>query len=493
MCFDLSPPFGVCGKSFTFDYPLDILIGVERRFETAFANFKESDEMPEKESNLPQSDFMIEKIKERPISRRKLLRRTLITVAMAVIFGLVACFTFFALEPVLSNWMNPKETLPPVYFPEEKEEMSPEEMMSDNIPPEASPSPNGNPENPEGITLSEEQIQNIFAAVRLDLTNYGQLYSALSDYTAELKKSMVTLTGISSRVDWFNDINESAKRSSGIIIANNTKELLILADFSPLEDAQRLNVTFYNGAETTAELRQRDATTNLAVLSIPLEVLSENFLNDLAIAKIGSSNYINLTGTPVVALGNPMGTNNSVGYGVITSDSAQSYETDVNYKLLQTDIVGSPAADGVLFNLRGQVLGIITCGHNGEGMQNLITAYGISDLKRRMEKLSNQDPFAYAGIYGMSVSLSVHKALDMPYGAYVKEVVMESPAMRAGIRQGDVIIQMNEIEIKNFSDYVSFIELQKPEKEILVKVMRQSQNEYKEMNLKIILGELPKK
>ena len=78
--------------------------------------------MAENETNS-QSDFMIEKIKERPINKRKLILRTLTTVLLAIIFGLVACFTFLALEPVLSRWMNPKEELPKVYFPEEKEEM----------------------------------------------------------------------------------------------------------------------------------------------------------------------------------------------------------------------------------------------------------------------------------------------------------------------------------------------------------------------------------
>ena len=88
--------------------------------------------MPEKDPNV-QSDFMIEKIKERPINKGKLVRRMLLTAAMAVIFGLVACFTFLALEPVLNKWMNPEEELPKVYFPEETEEMSPEEMLLESI------------------------------------------------------------------------------------------------------------------------------------------------------------------------------------------------------------------------------------------------------------------------------------------------------------------------------------------------------------------------
>lgn len=445
--------------------------------------------MAEKEPSA-QSDFMIEKIKERPISKTRLFRRTVITVAMAVIFGLVACFTFLALEPVLSNLMNPKEEPPQIYFPEETEEKSPEDMLSDNNTPSNPSEPADVPEESEEIVLEEEQIQKILSEVSLNLENYNQLYSALAEYAQTLQKTMVTLTGISSRVDWFNDVNESVNRSSGVIIANNTRELLILTDFTPLEKAQRLNVTFYNGAETTAELKRKDSTTNLAVVSVPLESLPPDFLESIKVAVTGSSNYRNFVGKPIIALGSPMGTSNSVGYGVITSISGQASATDVNYTLLQTDIAGSPAAGGVLFNLQGNIVGIITNDHSGSGMQNLITAYGITDLKKRMEKLSNDIPFAYAGMYITSVPLGAHKALNVPYGAYVKEVIMDSPAMKAGIRQGDVVIQMNDLDVKNVSDYITIMNLQKPGETISIKVMRQAQNEYKEMNLQITLEEL---
>ena len=53
-------------------------------------------------------EFLIEKIKEKPVNKKKLIRRTIITVSMAVIFGSVACVTFLVLEPVISNWLYPE-------------------------------------------------------------------------------------------------------------------------------------------------------------------------------------------------------------------------------------------------------------------------------------------------------------------------------------------------------------------------------------------------
>ena len=439
--------------------------------------------MAEKDPNT-QSDFMIEKIKERPLSRRKLVRHMLLTVTMAILFGLVACFTFLALEPVLSNWMNPKEELPHIYFPEEEEEMAPEDMLAENIP---SSSQEGSGEE---AGLEPDQIKEILSDVRLDLADYRQLYAALAEYSEVLEKSMVTVTGISSSVDWLNDINESTNRAAGVIIANNTRELLILTSYTPLSKAELLKVTFSNGAETTAELKQKDPSTKLAVITVALEGLPKDFLESISIAVPGSTNYRKLEGTPVIALGIPMGTPNSVGYGMITSSSGQAQVADASLKLLQTDICGSQKASGVLFNLQGQMIGIITTEHNSSDMSNQIVAYGISDLKKRMEKLSNDQPFAYLGIYGVSVSVTAHEGLGVPYGAYINKVDMNSPAMRVGIRQGDIIVGIDEKEIKDMNDFIYGLSIAKPDQSVKITIMRQAQNEYKEMILDLVYGEL---
>ena len=187
--------------------------------------------MAEKDPNA-QSDFMIEKIKERPINKGKLVRRMLFTAAMAVLFGLVACVIFLSLEPVLSRWMNPEKELPKIYFPEETEEMSPEEMLiespQETVAPPNSPVVRGPEEmDPFAPELTEEQIRDILSQIQLDQINYRQMYNAMSEYARQTQKSMVTLTGITSRVDWFDNVNEMKNRASGIIIVNNTKELMI--------------------------------------------------------------------------------------------------------------------------------------------------------------------------------------------------------------------------------------------------------------------------
>lgn len=436
-----------------------------------------------------QSDFMIEKIKERPINKKKLLRRTVITAAMAVIFGLIACFTFLVLQPVINNWLNPEEEPQIVVFPEDPEEMSPEEMLAENMEQEKQ-NQQQTVSAPEGTALSQEQLLEVISNITFDLDNYKQMYNSLSIYVEELNPCMVTVTGITSNIDWFNNVQESQCQASGVIIANNGRELLVLTDYTPLENAESLKLSFHNGTEVEADLKERDADTNLAVLSVELIKLDRSLVNnELKIASLGSSNVKNIVGTPVVALGRPMGTAGSLGYGMITSVGTTFSDADTNYKLVQTDITGSQNAGGVLFNLHGQVIGIITNKQGGSDMKNMITAYGITELKKRIEKMSNGEKMPYLGICGVDVTKAVSEELGVPQGAYIMEIEMDSPAMQAGIQQGDILVDMDGKKITSYSEYTSSLMQKKADDIVILTIMRQVQEEYKEMEFEITLTE----
>ena len=440
--------------------------------------------MPEKEQNN-QNDFMIERIKERPINRKKLLRRTILTAAMAVIFGLIACFTFLVLEPVISNWLYPEEEPQIVVLPEDLEEMSPEDMLAENLPTE-SPVPE---EEQEGVVLEKEQIDAILSGVVLDRQNYKEIYAALSNYVTELNHYMVTVTVVTSNIDWFNNVQESKSQTSGIIITDNGKELLILTDASYLSSAESLTLTFYTGDQVDAQIKQTDSYTNLAVLAVSLEDLPVGMKKEkLAYPVLGSSNT-KLLGMPVIAMGSPMGTSNSIGYGMITSASSTYSVPDRNYKIIQTDIIGSQNASGVLFNLDGQVVGIITGNKSGSDMKNIIYAYGITEMKKIIEKLSNGSEIAYLGISGLNVTPEASGELGVPLGGFVKKMDMDSPAMLAGIQQGDVIINIDGRNISTFNEYTNIVMQLEPGKTIEMTVKRKSQDEYKEMKFTMEAGE----
>lgn len=446
--------------------------------------------MPDRQE-INQDNFMIEKIKQRPINKRRLVRRTLITVSMAVIFGLIACFTFLVLEPVISNWLYPEEEPEAIIFPEEPEEMLPEEMLEEYIQPSPSPSPVPEEQTqPESVELDENQIQQVLDRVVLDMGDYRQIYSILSDYVKELNQYMVVVTGTKSDTDWFANVYESKNETTGIVIGNNGKELLILTDYSSVKRAEHLTVTFSNGVQADALMMQYFQDGNLAVLCVSLNVLSQDMQpEDIYVASLGSSLQRNLVGSPVIAIGSPMGSSGSMGYGIITAAGSQVTLADMNFQLLTTDIYGSQSAGGVLFNTSGQVMGFITTGKTGSDMRNMISAYGISELKQIISRLTKGDRIPYLGILGVDVPKEANEQSQVPFGAYVREVEMDSPAMLAGIQSGDVIVGIDQQSVTKMGDYTNYLLKINVEDTVTLQVMRQSQGEYKELAFEVTVGE----
>ena len=351
-------------------------------------------------------------------------------------------------------------------LPEDQEEMLPEEMLAENQPTE-SPSPEP---SEEGVVLEPEQIEEILSGVVLTKQNYKELYAALSEYTAELNRYMVMVTAVTSNIDWFSTVQESRNQTSGVIVDNNGKELLVLTNASPLRSAESLILTFYNGQQTNAQIKQQDSYTNLAVLSVALTDLPEELREKEEIyPEIDFTVSEKQPGTPVIALGSPMGTGNSIGYGMITSTSIPYSVPDRNYRILQTDILGSQNGSGVLFNLDGQVVGIITGNKSVSDMKNVIYAYKTGDLKRILENLLNGKELAYLGISGVNVTPEASGDLGVP-------------AMLAGIQQGDVITNIDGRGISTFNEYTGIVMQLEPGTTVEMTVKRKSQEEYKEMN-----------
>lgn len=444
--------------------------------------------MPELPQNNQNEFILIEKIKERPINKKRLARRTMTTVFMAVIFGLIACITFMFLESVISKYMYPDEKAQLVVFPEDEEEMSPEEMLSGNMQQENQV--NQLQDQVDSTEVPMDQIQEMISEITLGRENYKQLYYAMSYYVEDLKKSMVMITGVSSNVDWFNNIEERKHQSFGVIVAENGKELLILADCNSVKDSESLTLTFYNGVTMDARIKEIDSVTHLGVIAVDLQVLAEKMpLEKVIIGKLGTSNVQTIVGTPVVALGNPMGVSDSLGYGIVTAVMEQRDVADTEYKFLQTDIMGSENGGGVLFNLEGEIIGMITANRSNIGMKNMITAYGISELKKPVEKMSNGVKMAFLGICGVNVTREVNQESGVPLGAYITKVEMDSPSMRAGIQQGDVLVSINEISVSGYSEYTKAMVHLEPGQTVKLLIKRQAPGGYKEMKFDVVLGE----
>ena len=415
-------------------------------------------------------EMIKERMKERPINRKKLMRRTVITVSMAIIFGVFACFTFLVLEPVLSNLLYPEPAPEEIVLLEELEEILPEDMLLTEEKPE-----------PETTIQIEKYVLDI-------MDTYDSTYEELYKIVQNFRKSMVTVTEVSQDVDWFNNAYENKGQYSGMVFANSKTQFFILVDSLDIEQAEEITVTFQDGSSAPGEYVEHDMNLGLSVIAVNMKDISEGTMDVIGVANLGSTRSMSLMASPIIVLGKPYGTTESVAYGMVTTEDSILNLTDCNYELLTTDIYGSEDATGFVISTAGHVLGVINQEHNADETKNLISFVGITELRRTLERMCNEKEAPYLGIEGMDVTEEANMQQNVPLGAYVTEIVMDSPAMKAGIQSGDIITAIDEMPILSFSQYVEVLSNYAPEETVDVQIRRQGANEYREISIPIILG-----
>lgn len=429
--------------------------------------------MKQPEQNEQEFAFIKEKIKDKPINKKRLLIRMGYNLLCAVIFGAVACFVFVFLRPYLEEWFCPPEestiSIPRDDVPEEEED-------AENLQEEEEPEPE--PEN-QTVVVREE----------LEIEDYQALQNKLYAIGKQANKSVVTVTGVTSGIDWFNTPYENENRAAGIIIGNNGQELLILTEKKVIADAQAISITFADNTMVSAALKKYDGNTGIAVIGVPLTEIPETVMEQVVIASLGNS-YMIEQGTTVLAIGSPLGANYSILCGTITSSRNEVSTIDRNYTIFTTDIVGSASGSGVLINLKGEIVGLVLQDYSSSSDRNTITALSISELKQVIEDLSNNRDIPYVGLRLSTVTDDIADEYKIPKGVYVKSVVMDSPAMAAGIQEADVIVKINGEELVNVEQYNQRIYALNPEDVITISVKRQSGEEYVELDCTATAGVL---
>ena len=416
--------------------------------------------------NASSQDFIKERIKARPVNKAKLMRRMAGTILSAILFGFVFCLCFIFLESKIDDFLHKDDNISYIEFTEDivEEEMLPENMLTDE-------------QQESGEVLDEA----------LDITDYQQMQSALAALADKVRRSVVSVTGISTENNWFENSYENKSFTSGLIVADNGQQYLILVKATSIQKAENIVVIFYNEKQAAGTLIQVDGQSGYGVVAVDKSNLSEVDTENITVAKLGSSNLSPILGSSVIALGNPVGTGEGICYGNVTSVGKALNLVDSNYKIMTTDIYGSTQASGILVNMNGQVIGIIDNSYNSIDLKNVVSAIGISEMKPLIENLSNDMPIPYMGVKGVSVTTGVNANYGVPLGAYVTNVSMDSPAMLAGIQSGDVITEFDGIEIHTFSDLTKAILKSDKDKKIKVKLERETINGYSDVTVKVTL------
>ena len=438
--------------------------------------------MPHKE----EVHFIREKIKDKPLNRKKILYKGIATIGYAILFGVVSCLVFCVLRPIMEPWFEPEQDQW-VGIPKDtrQDDTRADDASSDS---EAESHTDGEEKNQD---QEKEEQPPVYVTEKKEMTldDYQILQNQLYRIGNQVNKSIVTVTGVKEDMDLFDSPYEATGQASGLIIGNSRKELLILTEYSVIEDVEAIRVTFINDETLDAKLKRYDGNTGIAVLGVPLESISDTVMNQIEIAVLGNS--LNLRqGKMVVALGSPLGTNYSILTGNITSVTNTITTSDFIYTVFTTNIVSNTKGNGVLINTDGEVIGLFLKSPNIQKEQNTLTAVSISELKEIIELLSNGVNVPYIGIKGNTVTDDMSQEYEIPKGVYIKEVVVNSPAMTAGLQNGDVIEAVDGKKIQTMEEYQQILLTLNRGDEVKITVNRQGARDSKKYNCVVEVGVL---
>ena len=312
------------------------------------------------------------------------------------------------------------------------------------------------------------------------------MYQQLIQIGNQAEKSLVNISVLSMDTDWFDEIYTSQSTVSGVVIGDNGLELLILTGYEEVRGGESLQITFFDRTTAAGTLKNYNKNTGLAMISVNLSDISDSTKGVIQYANLGSSKTTR-NGEPVIAVGNPAGVYGSVLFGNLTSVTQTAGIYDGSYTVLTTDMAKADNSSGVLINWDGKIVGIIQNRCEVNGQENMIQAYGISDMKEEIEHLSNSQDLVYMGIIGADVTTTISEQEDIPVGVYVSEVAMDSPAMAGGIQPGDIITSMSWQQVTNLKDVRSILLKCSNGQNIQVVCQRPDKDGYQELEVTVQL------
>ncbi|WP_410072338.1 S1C family serine protease [Anaerostipes sp.] len=320
----------------------------------------------------------------------------------------------------------------------------------------------------------------------------------LSGVSSNVMPSIVSITGKfeTTSQSWFGQTqsSESEGVGSGIIIGKKDGKILIATNNHVVVDAKSLSVGFVDGKSASATIRGTDSDADLAVVEVNTKDMKASTLKKIAVITLGDSSKLK-TGERAIAIGNALGYGQSVTGGYISALNRQVQLTDKTMTLIQTDAAINPGnSGGALLNSKGELIGINTVKYSSEDVEGMGYAIPINTAKPIINKLikneaTSESEQAYLGVSGQTIDSSMASQFDMPSGVYVQQVIKSSPAQKAGISAGDVIVSIDGSNVSTMDGLKEKISNLKAGKKVKIVVKRQNQmGTYEKKTLTVTLG-----
>lgn len=411
------------------------------------------------------------------------------TVALAVLFGLVASAVFLSVSFVAGKYLKTDE---------KSTHLETTQSVAGTVTDNGSDGENGaDTESGNGTVASVAQ---------------ASMPSVVAITTVSVQE-IPSFFGYGSRQ------YKSAATGSGIIVGDNDEELLIATNNHVVDGASTLSVCFIGNdvmnAETetenaddtgdlnledavSARIKGTDSDNDLAVIAVKKADIPEDTLSEIKIAQIGSSEDL-VVGQQVVAIGNALGYGQSVTSGWISAlNRTISTEDGTNSSgLIQTDAAINPGnSGGALLNMKGELIGINSAKYADSTVEGMGYAIPISRAKPILEDLMNRqtremvstEEKGYLGVVLSNLTTEAIQMYDMPEGAFVRGVEEKSPAEKGGICKGDIIVKFDGQSVTSGDDLLEKLQYYKSGEKIEAVVARATDGEYQESTVEITLG-----
>jgi len=252
-------------------------------------------------------------------------------------------------------------------------------------------------------------------------------------------------------------IQETASLGSGVIV--DARNGLILTNHHVVEDAYEIKVTLTDGREMQAEVIGRDPDTDIALIHVAGENLVALPLADSSRLRVGDF---------VVAIGNPFGLGQTVTSGIVSALGRSGLGIESIEDFIQTDAsINLGNSGGALVNLRGELVGINTAiyGSGNQGSIGIGFAIPINLARDVMSQLIDHGEVRRGrlGAQGQDLTEQLAQAfgIERSRGFIVTQIESGSPAYRAGLEVGDVIVGANGKPIRSSRDMHNLVGLQR--------------------------------
>ena len=414
----------------------------------------------DKKASSENYSFIKETIKEQPTDRKRLAVKFLTAAVCGVIFGACAAGTMALIVPKALERFGtaPDQKAVVTLTPSVKAE-------------QVTPTPEA----------TEQEKTSASTAWQNDLSD------GMSQIAEEPRRALVRISAAGEDSDLLDDSFLEYGDEEGFVFLKNSEAFYILTVSDQMQEADKFTVTFSDGTVTDGILCKKDLRTGFFVIKVPFTSVDEETQEKIPAAPLVAADDMKQTES-VIAIGSPSGDYDSLMGGTITSVTGTLKVADEEYGMLTTDMVGSEEGGGILLNSSGEVAGIIW--NQEEDRTNVIRAVETAQLRPLLESMANGDDICYIGIMGATISSYQSENLDVPRGVYVDAVDEDSPAMTAGIQNGDILHALDGQEVQSMEEYASVLQGLNKGTRTTVNVYRKNPSgEYEDVQLKVTIKE----